>query len=105
MLEKVKDFMKQDINESLKAVGSIFQSKKDVAIETQEKAIGAGFQTVGTNLPPADGGFLSFINIASEEDGSSRKVQIRNPYLQNAWVFSATRVMAENLAQVPFILT
>jgi len=66
------------------------------------KAIGAGWRTVGTVMPQGDG-FLHFISIASEED-NPKHIRIKNPYLDNAWVYSATRVMAENLAQVPFLL-
>jgi len=66
------------------------------------KAIGAGWRTVGTVMPQGDS-FLHFISIASEED-NPKYIRIKNPYLDNSWVYSATRVMAENLAQVPFLL-
>jgi len=72
-------------------------------IKNTIKAIGAGWRTVGTVMPPGDQ-FLHFISIASQED-NQKYIQIKNPYLDNAWVYSATRVMAENLAQVPFIIS
>ena len=65
-----------------------------------KKAIGGNWQTVGTVMPAGDT-FLHFVSIASEEDGP-KFLRIRDPYLQNAWVYAAIRVMAENIAQVPF---
>jgi HK97 family phage portal protein len=78
-------------------------------IGTAVRAIGAGFQTVGTVLPPAGYDFRTgqvfthLLSIASEED-SPRKIFIQSPYLQNAWVYSAIQVMATNLAQAPWII-
>jgi len=73
------------------------------------KAIGAGFRTVQTVMPPSDYDFssssliLRFLAMGQEED-SPRQVKVTNPYLQNAWVFSAIRIMAMNLSMVDFKL-
>jgi HK97 family phage portal protein len=63
----------------------------------EEKALGSGYRTVGTVIPSGDS-YFHFLNIANSEDGP-RRVTIAAPYLQNAWVYSAIRVMATNMAQ------
>ena len=66
------------------------------------KAIGAGWNQVGTVLPQGDS-FLHFLAQATEED-NPKFITIRNPYLDNAWVYSAIKVMADNFSQVPFVI-
>jgi len=80
----------------------IVKERPSLPVPADEKAIGAGWNSVATVLPPGDT-FVHFLSLASEED-YPQYIRIRDPYLDNAWVFSATQVMAENLAQVPFVL-
>ena len=85
-------------------------SKLGNALIKTEKAIGAGYRTVGTVIPQgydfASGTqFLNFIALASAEDGPKR-ITVTSPYLQNSWVYSAIRVMATNFSQMEWqILT
>ena len=70
--------------------------------DRDKKAIGRGFRTVGTVVPPSDS-FAHFLSIASAED-NQRYITIRDPYLDNAWVYSCIQVMSSNLAQAPLVL-
>jgi len=70
--------------------------------DRDKKAIGRGFRTVGTVVPPSDS-FAHFLSIASSED-NQRYITIRDPYLDNAWVYSCIQVMSSNLAQAPLTL-
>jgi len=71
-------------------------------IVKQEKGIGAGFQQFSTVLPPGDT-FLHYLSLESDED-NPQYIRIRDPYIDNSWVYAAIQVMAQNMAQVPFKL-
>jgi HK97 family phage portal protein len=74
-----------------------------------EKAIGSGYKQTGTVTLPQDFDFntgtraLQFMSIADYEDGP-RRIVVQMPYIQNAWVYSAIRVMATNMAQAQWQL-
>lgn len=80
----------------------ILDSRKQLPVQNTRKAIGAGWNQVATVLPQGDT-FLHFLSIATDED-YPQYIRIQDPYLDNAWVYSAIQVMAQNMAQAPFKL-
>lgn len=71
---------------------------------SEQKAVGGMFRQVTTVLPPGDYDFAAgqqfthVITLSTEED-QPRYIKMTAPYLQNAWVYAAVRVMASNLTQ------